>query len=251
MDKKKAAVELLRSFETKDRSVAERIISPQKYVQHNLGAADGREGFLQLLKMPVPFKVNVVRVFQDGDCVFTHTDYDFFGPKIGFDILRFEGDQAVEHWDNLTVKPEESNPSDRTMIDGPTMATDLEHTQENKKLVAGFVKYVLINGDFSLMARFLDGNYIQHNPVMGDGVPALIAGMAAFVKQGMGIVYEKNHMILGEGNFVLAVCSGRLGPQPVAFYDLFRVEKGKIAEHWDAIQAIPPKSEWKNGNGKF
>jgi predicted SnoaL-like aldol condensation-catalyzing enzyme len=244
-------VELLRSFETKDRSVAERLISPKKYVQHNLGAADGREGFLQLLSMPVQFKVNVVRVFQDGDHVFTHTDYDFFGPKIGFDILRFEGNLMVEHWDNLTVKPEEPNPSGRTMIDGPSAAVDLERTQENKKLVADFVKYVLINGDFSLMAKFLDGNYMQHNPVIGDGVPALIEAMTEFVKRGMGIVYEKSHMILGEGNFVLAVCSGRLGPQPVAFYDLFRVENGKIVEHWDVIQAIPPKTEWKNANGKF
>jgi predicted SnoaL-like aldol condensation-catalyzing enzyme len=75
--------------------------------------------------------------------------------------------------------------------------------------------------------------------------------MTEFVKRSMGIVYEKSQMILGEGNFVLAVCSGRLGPQPVAFYDLFRVENGKIAEHWDVIQAIPPKAEWKNGNGKF
>ena len=36
-----------------------------------------------------------------------------------------------------------------------------------------------------------------------------------------------------------------------SFYDLFRVEKGKIAEHWDTIEAIPEKKDWKNGNGKF
>jgi len=41
-----------------------------------------------------------VRV-QDGDYVFTHTDYNFFGPKIGFDIFRFENGQIVERWDNL------------------------------------------------------------------------------------------------------------------------------------------------------
>ncbi|TIX10233.1 MAG: ester cyclase, partial [Mesorhizobium sp.] len=36
-----------------------------------------------------------------------------------------------------------------------------------------------------------------------------------------------------------------------SYYDLFRVENGKIAEHWDTIEAIPPNAEWKNGNGKF
>jgi hypothetical protein len=42
-----------------------------------------------------------VRVFQDSDFVFAHTEYDFFGPKIGFDIFRFEEGLIVEHWDNL------------------------------------------------------------------------------------------------------------------------------------------------------
>lgn len=35
------------------------------------------------------------------------------------------------------------------------------------------------------------------------------------------------------------------------FYDLFRLEKGKITEHWDVFADIPRKSEWNNENGKF
>ena len=37
----------------------------------------------------------------------------------------------------------------------------------------------------------------------------------------------------------------------VAFYDIFRLENGKIVEHWDNIQAIPADGEWANPNGKF
>ena len=44
---------------------------------------------------------------------------------------------------------------------------------------------------------------------------------------------------------------GSFRGKPSAFYDLFRVEGGKVVEHWDTIEAIPPKSEWKNDNGKF
>ena len=36
---------------------------------------------------------------------FLHTDYNFFGPKIGFDIFRFEDGKIVEHWDNLQETP--------------------------------------------------------------------------------------------------------------------------------------------------
>ncbi len=35
------------------------------------------------------------------------------------------------------------------------------------------------------------------------------------------------------------------------FYDLFRVENGKIAEHWDTIEPISPRDAWKNSNRKF
>jgi predicted SnoaL-like aldol condensation-catalyzing enzyme len=45
--------------------------------------------------------VNTVRVLQDGDFVATHTEYNFFGPKAGFDIFRFENGLIVEHWNNL------------------------------------------------------------------------------------------------------------------------------------------------------
>ena len=57
--------------------------------------------------------------------------------------------------------------------------------------------------------------------------------------------------VLGKGNFVLTVSEGTFAGKPTSFYDLFRVENGKIAEHWDTIESIPAKAEWKNQNGKF
>jgi predicted SnoaL-like aldol condensation-catalyzing enzyme len=42
----------------------------------------------------------------------------------------------------------------------------------------------------------------------------------------------------------------QVGPGP-AGVDLFRIEKGRIAEHWDTLEAIPPRDQWQNSNGKF
>ena len=39
--------------------------------------------------------------------------------------------------------------------------------------------------------------------------------------------------------------------KPTSYYDLFRVENGKIAEHWDVMETIAPESEWKHQNGKY
>ena len=57
--------------------------------------------------------------------------------------------------------------------------------------------------------------------------------------------------VLGEGNFVLVVSEGAFAGKPTSFYDLFRVQNAKIAEHWDTMETIPARAEWKNANGKF
>ena len=49
-------------------------------------------------------RVNIVRIFSDGDFVFGHTEYDFSTSRIGFEVFRFAGDQAVEHWDNIQLR---------------------------------------------------------------------------------------------------------------------------------------------------
>lgn len=54
-----------------------------------------------------------------------------------------------------------------------------------------------------------------------------------------------------QGNFVLAVSEGTFGGVPTSYYDLWRVENGKIAEHWDVMETIADEATWQNQNGKF
>ncbi len=68
----------------------------------------------------------------------------------------------------------------------------------------------------------------------------------------MGNVYNfPSYQVLAQGNFVLAVSEGTFGGAPTSYYDLWRVENGKIAEHWDVMETIAEKSAWQNQNGKF
>ncbi len=206
MDNKQKVVELLKSIET---GATEPVgyINPDKYIQHNLGVADGLQGFGALLEAlpPNSAKVRTVRVFQDGNYVFTHTEYNFFGPKIGFDIFRFEDGKIVEHWDNLqeTAKP---NPSGHTMIDGTVEIKDLDRTEINKTLVRNFVEDILVNGKMEKLAGYFeDDNYIQHNPLIPDQLSGLGKALSEWANQGITLKYDKIHRILGEGNFVLVV----------------------------------------------
>lgn len=245
-------VDLLKSLETgATEPVA--IVNPDKYIQHNLMVADGLEGLGAVLAQlpPGQTRVDTIRVFEDGDYVVAHTDYNFFGPKIGFDIFRFEDGKIVEHWDNLqeTAGP---NPSGHSMIDGPTEITDLDKTAENKALVKGFVTDILVGGKFDLLPTYIDGDaYTQHNPQIADGLSGLSAALEAMAKAGVTMEYKTLHGVFGKGNFVLTVSEGSFADKHTSFYDLFRVESGRIVEHWDVIEEILPADKHANQNGKF
>ena len=249
---KQQVVELLKSIETGD-SKPLAYINPDKYIQHNLAVGDGLAG-LGVLFRSLPkgsARVNTVRVFEDGDFVFAHTEYNFFGPKIGFDIFRFEDGKIVEHWDNLQETPAKPSPSGHSMTDGPTAPSDLDNTEANKALMQAYMDD-LLQGRRDKFAGYFDGNnYIQHNPLVADNLTGLFAGLQSLAKQGLAVKYHQVHQILGEGNFVLVVAEGSFGDRLSSYYDLYRIQNGKIAEHWDTIEAIPPRAEWKNSNGKF
>ena len=252
---KQKVVDVLKAIET-GASEPIAYINAENYTQHNLGVADGLAGFgaalAGLKDFPQAPKVNTVRVFQDGDYVFAHTDYNFYGPKIGFDIFRLEDGKIVEHWDNLQETPAQANPSGHSMIDGAAEVKDIEKTEANKELVKNFVHDILMGENMDRLTSYFDGNaYIQHNPGIADGLDGLGKALADLAAAGLAMVYDKNHIILGEGNFVLSVSEGNFCGRYVAYYDLFRVENGFIAEHWDVIQDIPAKGEWLNKNGKF
>ncbi|MEL7269028.1 MAG: nuclear transport factor 2 family protein [Bacteroidota bacterium] len=252
LSNKAKAAAVLTSLETGDQT-AIGYINPQKYIQHNLAVADGLEGFGAVMQNAPEggFKAKVVRSFEDGDYTFSHTIYDFFGPKVGFDIFRFEDGKIVEHWDNLAMLTP-PNPSNRTQTDGSTELSDINKTEDNKAVVTDFINTVLVQGGFDKMANYFDGdNYLQHNSMIADGLSGLGTALEEMAKNGVTMVYEKNHIVLGEGNFVLAVSEGQFGGEHTSFYDLFRLENGKIVEHWDIIETILPETEHKNTNGKF
>ena len=98
MDNKEKAVAVLKAIET-GASEPISYINAQNYKQHNLGVADGLDGFgaalAGLADFPEKARVNTVRAFEDGEFVVCQTDYNFFGPKAGFDFFRFEDGKFV------------------------------------------------------------------------------------------------------------------------------------------------------------
>lgn len=251
------AIALISTFATGDTASARDLLA-EGYIQHNLAYGTGRNAFIgsveYLAAAPVKTTVKNIRAFQDGDKVFLQTIYNFAGAgeQVAFDIFRFDADgQIAEHWDNLAAltKP---NPSGHTQTDGAMTITDLDKTEVNRELVKAFLYDVMQGNNSAKTPDYFNGDvYIQHNTGIADGLSGLGAALATLAEQGIQMIYTTVHQVLAQGNFVLAVSEGTFGGAPTSYYDLWRVEDGKIAEHWDVMETIADKSTWANENGKF
>jgi predicted SnoaL-like aldol condensation-catalyzing enzyme len=251
MSKKDQIRALLKSIETGDPAPIA-VVNEAKYIQHNPQTHEGSEGLAALfarLSKTNP-RVNVVRAFEDGDFFFGHTEYDFATRRIGFEVFRFEDGQAVEHWDNIQPR-HGPNASDRSMVDGPTEASDHDQTEPNRARIQDFVETVLIKGDHTRITDFMFPDFAEHNANLSDGTESL---RAALTEQSNGkptIAYNHLHRVFAEGNFDLSLSEGEHTCTHSASYDLFRLEDGKIVEHWDTTEKVASKDQWKNDNGKF
>ena len=251
------ALALIDTFATGDTDTAKELLA-EDYIQHNLAYGTGRDAFISsveyLASADEKTTVENIRAFEDGDKVFLQTVYNFAGAgeQVAFDIFRFDNEGKIaEHWDNLAAKAE-PNPSGHTQIDGTMEVTDLDKTEENRKLVEDFLYDVMQGNNLDKTPDYFDGDtYIQHNTGIADGVSGLNEALAALAEQNIQMIYTTTHQVLAQGNFVLAVSEGTFGDKPTAYYDLWRVENGKIAEHWDVMETIADKSTWQNQNGKF
>jgi predicted SnoaL-like aldol condensation-catalyzing enzyme len=128
----------------------------------------------------------------------------------------------------------------------------LPHTESDPKhLVLEFFDLAFVKREPAQAAeRYLGANYVQHNPTAPDGAtvfPALINGLFAQVPDASFHLKR----VVAEGDLVVLHYHLQTGPGALgqAVVDIFRVEDGRIVEHWDVIQPVPAEST--NGNGMF
>ena len=215
-----------------------------RYTQHSTGVPDGPEGFVEfftdfLERNPVR-DISIVRGLVDGNLVFLHAHQNLNDGEaqwVTMDILDTDDDhKMIEHWDVIAAYSP-SNASGRSNIDGPTEITDLDKTDENKAIVRAALEDLLMpGGDPSKIADYIAEDYIQHNPEVGDGRAPTRALLEAPDRP---LWYDEIVLMVGEGNFVATLSRARFGDQAYAQMDLFRLEDGRIVEHWDAAEPVP------------
>jgi predicted SnoaL-like aldol condensation-catalyzing enzyme len=132
----------------------------------------------------------------------------------------------------------------------PVLAADTLQMEENKKTVRALYEAVLNKKDFDEASKYLGSKYIQHNPNAADG-PDGLKGFIGFLKDKFPNNRSEIKRIFADGDYVIVHVHAvrEPGTRGNAIIDIFRLENGKVVEHWDVVQPIPEKAA--NDNGMF
>ena len=130
------------------------------------------------------------------------------------------------------------------------LAADARQMEENKQIVAAFYDAALNQKDFEKASQYLGARYTQHNPLAADGRDGF-KGFITFLKDKFPNNRSEIKRIFADGDYVIVHVHAvrEPGTRGNAIVDIFKLENGKVVEHWDVIQPIPEKAT--NDNGMF
>ncbi|WMD19998.1 nuclear transport factor 2 family protein [Achromobacter seleniivolatilans] len=239
-------------FALRDTGALDRYFSP-RFIDHSPRVRNGQDILRKLIHNYPTMTHEAHRVLVDGDLVAIHGRYTGFGdqPMMSFDIYRVADNHIVEHWHGLTPEAP-PNASGRTQLDGPTEPGSSQDTEKNRELVTAFFKRALIDGDYDAFTRYGNGaQFRQHSPDIADGTVAVVDFLNQLREDGKALQYSRIHRTVAEGQFVLTHSEGSIAGERHAYFELWRVEDGKIAELWDVIMPVPEDGQAAHKHGIF
>ena len=101
------------------------------------------------------------------------------------------------------------------------------------------------NGELEQWSDYVADDLIQHNHEIGQGSAAYKNYVAEH-----GVTFDFVFQLLGQGNYVVSYGQSQIDGLAYAQYDIFRLENGKIVEHWDNKEVMPKVEDLTN-RGKF
>jgi predicted SnoaL-like aldol condensation-catalyzing enzyme len=122
--------------------------------------------------------------------------------------------------------------------------------EANKKIIVDFYDKAINQKDFEAASKHLGTRYTQHNPNAADG-PEGLKAFLQFLKEKFPASRSEIKRVFADGDFVILHVHAvrKPGARGTAIVDIFKLENGKVVEHWDVVQPIPEKAA--NTNGMF
>lgn len=131
----------------------------------------------------------------------------------------------------------------------PAHAAD-RRLEANKKTVVAFYEAAINRKDFAAAAQYLGPRYTQHNPTAADG-PEGLKAFVQFLRDRFPNAHSDIVRVFADGDTVILHVHAvrEPGTRGAAIVDIFKLERGKIVEHWDVRQDVPETAA--NPNGMF
>ena len=116
---------------------------------------------------------------------------------------------------------------------------------ENARLITDFVQNLMNDHNFDyVLKHYNDSAYVQHNRNLPDKVTGLVSFLRDFVEDYPEYTYDVKHIYV-DGNYVIFHSHATLNAEDrgndqkgMNIIDTWRIENGRIVEHWDSIQAL-------------
>ncbi|HTY93541.1 MAG TPA: nuclear transport factor 2 family protein [Steroidobacteraceae bacterium] len=123
-----------------------------------------------------------------------------------------------------------------------------EAARRNKKLIEEYYELALNRLDFAAARAYIGPYYRQHSTYGADG-PEGLERFIEWARAELPGFHVDFVRMIADGDYVLMHNRGRNSPGTKAVVDIFRIENGKVVEHWDVLQDVPETS--KNANTMF
>jgi predicted SnoaL-like aldol condensation-catalyzing enzyme len=135
-----------------------------------------------------------------------------------------------------------------TAVTTGAMAADTATLEANKKTVVEFYEKGLNQKDFEAASKYFGPRYVQHNPTAADGIEGF-KKFIAFLREKFPDSHSEIKKVFADGDYVILHVHAvrEKGTRGNAIVDIFKLENGKIVEHWDVNQPIPEKAANENG----
>jgi len=127
-------------------------------------------------------------------------------------------------------------------------AADAQQMEANKKAVVEFYDTAINKKDFEAASRYIGSRYVQHNPGAADGIEGFKAFLG-FLREKFPNYHSDIKRVFADGDYVILHVHNMREPgtRGRAIIDVFKLENGKIVEHWDVAQDIPENMPHNNG----
>lgn len=210
----------------------------EDYKQHNPTVPQGRAGITGMINylktLPPPpegAKSPIIRAIQEGDLVVTHLDIQFMGKRMAvIDLFKLKDGMLAEHWDAIQEMPDQTG-GNVTATNGAAEIVETASSAHSKQVVNTFYKAII---NKQMPVDVLKDNYLEHDISVINSHKSLDIYLLSDPHRDV-----KMHRVIAEGDFAVVQSQFKRGEKAFVFYEIFRIEADKIAEHWSVEQAVP------------